>query len=343
VRKTASDYSVSRRDHNVAETASIPLVRLRRLAREWILDGEIRGLTVKSLRERQDVTDKLFWLVERNGGTEVGPPEIGDFLSHVRIGHEEPEGRWGAGHRDSRLLKPPSAATLMAYYRQIRCFGNWLIEEGAVADTLLGRRRPPLARLHEITPFSSAQVEALLAAARCSSHPKRDEALLLFMVDTGARASEVCGLDIGDLDLTARRVTLRKTKGGRARSVYFGRRTTRAVFGLLTTCPDAAGDLPVFLSDRGTEAGSRLTTSGLRQLFERLGKVAGIEAVRCSPHTARHYYATEFLRNGGSLFSLQAALGHSSLQMVRRYSHLAEADLERQAKQFSPADRLRKR
>jgi len=348
LRKTASDCAVFNRAGRVTNSpvrisASLPLKRARQLAREWQLDGEIRGLTAKSLRERKDVLDKLFWLAEREEWTEIGPAETGAFLSHVRAGHLEPGGRWGAAARDARLLKAPSAATLMAYYRQLRCFGNWLLEEGATVESPLGNRKPPLARQHEIQPFSPAQVEALLAAAQRSVHPQRNAALLLFLVDTGARAQEVCGLDVGDLDLSSRRAILRQTKGAKIRSVFFGKRTARALYGLLAPRVESEADEPVFLSDRGTEAGTRLTTSGLGQLFERLGKSAGLTGVRCSPHTARHYYATQFLKNGGSLFSLQAALGHSSLAMVRRYAHLAEADLERQAKAFSPADRLGKR
>jgi integrase/recombinase XerD len=219
-----------------------------------------------------------------------------------------------------------------------------MVEEGVLESTLLGRRKAPVSRPHQVTPFTPAQVEALIGASRKSSHPKRNEALVLFMVDTGARASEVCGLCNGDLELSSRRAMLTATKGGRTRNVFFGKRSTRALYSLLLES-GTKGDpeVPVFLSDRGLEAGGRLTPSGLRQLFERLGNAARIEGVRCSPHTCRHYYAIEFLRAGGSLFSLQQALGHTSLSMVKRYVAWAEADLERQSKQFSPADRLLKR
>ncbi len=348
MRETASDYAVSYRGNgspSAQESAdSVTVPELRRLVREWVLDGQIRGLSPKTLRERSDVLDKLLWLAEREGWHRVGPRQVGSFLSHVRVGHEEPGGRWGAASRDSRLSAPPSAATLMAYFRQVRCLGNWLVDEGVLESTILGNRKAPVSRPHQVTPFTPAQVEALITAARKSSHPKRNEAIVLFMVDTGARASEVCGLSNGDLELSSRRAILTATKGSKKRNVFFGKRCTRALYSLLLEA-GTKGDpeVPVFLSDRGIEAGGRLTSSGLRQLFERLGEVAHIEGVRCSPHTCRHFYAIEFLRAGGSLFSLQQALGHTSLTMVKRYVAWAEADLERQSKQFSPADRLGKR
>ena len=128
-------------------------------------------------------------------------------------------------------------------------------------------------------------------------------------------------------------------KGNKHRVVYFGRQTAKALWNYLRE-EDREPCSPVFLSDRGTKAGEPLTRAGLRQLIERLGKAANIEAVRCSPHTFRHTFAVTFLRNGGNVFSLQQILGHTSLQMTNRYVAVSQADLERQHRQFSPVDRL---
>ena len=95
-----------------------------------------------------------------------------------------------------------------------------------------------------------------------------------------------------------------------------------------------------FCADRGPCAGEPLTRSGLRQLVSRLGKDAGIQATRCSPHNFRHTFAVSFLRNGGNAFTLQQMLGHTSLHMTNRYVALAQADIENQHRQFSPADCL---
>ena len=66
------------------------------------------------------------------------------------------------------------------------------------------------------------------------------------------------------------------------------------------------------------------------------GKRAGIEGVRVSPHTLRHTFAVFYIRNGGGSFSLQELLGHSTLEMTRRYVHLAQRALAEQHKKFSP-------
>jgi integrase/recombinase XerD len=80
--------------------------------------------------------------------------------------------------------------------------------------------------------------------------------------------------------------------------------------------------------------------SKARKLLLRYGRAAGIEGVRISPHTLRHTFAVLYIRNGGDSFSLQEILGHSTLEMTRRYVNLASRDVAEQHKKFSPMDAL---
>jgi site-specific recombinase XerD len=80
--------------------------------------------------------------------------------------------------------------------------------------------------------------------------------------------------------------------------------------------------------------------SGLR-VSEALGLEAErIEGVRVSPHTLRHTFAVMCVRNGGDSFSLREILGHSTLEMTRRYVHLARRDVAERHKKFSPMEHL---
>ena len=85
--------------------------------------------------------------------------------------------------------------------------------------------------------------------------------------------------------------------------------------------------------------GGRLDRGRLQKLLHNLGERAGIGSVHL--HQLRHTFATEFLRNGGNLLALQRMLGHSSLDMVRRYAMIVDADLAHAQETGSPADKWR--
>jgi integrase/recombinase XerD len=74
----------------------------------------------------------------------------------------------------------------------------------------------------------------------------------------------------------------------------------------------------------------------LRLLIGRIGSRAGVR--KCHPHQFRHTFAITYLRSGGDLFTLQAMLGHSTLEMVQHYSRLAQVDIEQAHRRASPAD-----
>jgi site-specific recombinase XerD len=79
-----------------------------------------------------------------------------------------------------------------------------------------------------------------------------------------------------------------------------------------------------------------LTSHRLTRLVRTIGERAGVEHVH--PHRFRHTFAITFLRNGGNLFSLQELLGHTTLDMVRRYAHIAKVDVEAAHKTAGPVD-----
>ena len=86
--------------------------------------------------------------------------------------------------------------------------------------------------------------------------------------------------------------------------------------------------------------GRPLTSAAIQHALRRLGGRAGLDGVRTNPHTFRHTFAKLYLLNGGDLFSLQKILGHTTLDMVRRYVNLDTDEVKRQHAQASPVDRL---
>lgn len=314
----------------------LSLSELQNHAQDWLLDGDLRQLSPATLSTRRLFVDKLLWFLRQEGFDSCGTPELRRFFGYLSNGHETENGRWD----NAQLKKKARPSTIATYYRHLRSMFRFFLQEGWIDASPLETITPPVVRSDQVQPFTQDQVNALLNAAKKTLHARRDTAILLFLLDTGARASEMCGLKLKDVDLQGRRCSVRG-KGDKTRSLYFGKETTKALWSYLKEEP-REGEDPLFFADRGTRAGDPLTRSGLRQMIRRLGRAARIEACRCSPHTFRHTFAVMFLRAGGNTFTLQQMLGHTSLHMTNRYVALAQADIENQHRQFSPADRLKR-
>jgi site-specific recombinase XerD len=317
---------------------SVPTDQLEHFAREWLYDCEYRQHSKGTLANRRLYLDKLIWFHTSNGYDQCGVPELRRFFAYLTNAHETENGRWDSSNRCHFSNKPLRPTTIATYHRHIRAFFNWCVGEGLIDSSPMDRIRPPLVRADQVQPFTLDQIRALIYAAKHTRNPERDEAILRMLLDTGMRASELCSIRMEKLDLFGQRVTI-LGKGNKVRSVHFGSKAARALRNYLRL-EDRSPEDVVFQSAKNQYAGQPLTAGALLQLIENLGKNAGIQAARCSPHTIRHTFAIEFLRNGGNVFSLKEILGHTSLHMTNRYVALAQADIEQQQRRFAPGDRL---
>jgi site-specific recombinase XerD len=221
-------------------------------------------------------------------------------------------------------LAPVSVA---GYVRTLKVFGNWLAAEELAQAAALRSLRKPRVPSKLIEPVPDDAMRRLLAAAGV-----RDRAILLLLLDTGLRVSEAAGLRFGDLRPDG---TLKvRGKGAKERIVPVGSTAGRAIVRYLGQRGAGRPDDAVFLGGRGP-----LDARGIQQVVRRLKTRIGVVG-RLSPHSLRHTFARSYLINGGDVFSLQRILGHTSLDMVKRYVALADVDLVERHRRASPADRL---
>ena len=227
------------------------------------------------------------------------------------------------------------------------------MKSGFLDDDLMATVPRPKFTVEPISPFTREEIEQLLQACKYSrvsntngrlpfkmERPtyRRDEALCLFLLDTGLRASELCALRIADVNMKTGEVTVRHgraggAKGGKGRTVYIGKVTRKALWRYLVEREDQEDEQALlFLSAREDP----MNKDSLRLLMRRLGKKVGIK--KCYPHKFRHTFAINYLRSNGDVFTLQELLGHSSLEMVRRYARIAKIDLQRMHGRASPVD-----
>jgi integrase/recombinase XerD len=235
---------------------------------------------------------------------------------------------------------PLSGATIRGYGRSIQAFLAWAVREEYITSSQVGRITLPKEPSKIVNTFSPAQVKSLLDTCRgTGSRGQRDQTMLLLMLDTGLRLTEVINITVEDLHLAEGTIKVRIAKGNKERMVPVGSLLQKYLWKYLTAYrPKPLTDQThnLFL----TTDGLPLKKSGVQQMLRRRGRAAGIAGVRCSPHTVRHTFAKNYVLNGGDIFSLQKILGHSSLSTVKIYLNLFAVDVKAQHQRFSPVDNM---
>ena len=235
-----------------------------------------------------------------------------------------------------RLL---SGHTVNTYVRSLRTFYSWLVSEEILQNHPFTKVKIPRCPKKVIATFSPSQLQALLSVINTNKGDGyRNQAIILTLLDTGLRLSELCGMRIDDLSLEDGMAKV-LGKGNKERTVPIGRMVQRLLWHYIEQIrpqPMNVNRNFVFLTHQGLP----FRTRGVQIMLKRYGLKARLLGVRCSPHTLRHTAAITFLRNGGDVFSLQRLLGHSNLEMTRRYSELATIDVKKAHIMASPVDNL---
>ncbi len=162
---------------------------------------------------------------------------------------------------------------------------------------------------------------------------KRDHAILHMLFSTGLRVSELANLHIDMINPRLDEFTV-KGKGNKHRVVFFAEPARLA----MKVYVDSRKDVSPFLFVRHDRANtgantSPLTSRSIQRLVDHYARMAGITK-RVTPHTLRHTYATDLLRNGADIRSVQSLLGHASITTTQVYTHITDKELKRVYKEF---------
>ena len=268
-----------------------------------------------------DLTQFLDQAAARAG---VGPPELApDALDRTSV-------RRFLADLHARGTSRASAARKLA---AIRTFLHYLRREGVIGGDPAGLVATPKREVRMPAHLSEPEMEALLAAPP-GDEPlgRRDRAILELFYASGLRVSELAGLDVGDVNLSARMVRV-LGKGGKPRIVPFNAAAAAAILAYLRD-RDELVDHDAPLPDRRRQAdplfvnykGSRLTVRSIDRLVRRYVASSSMRT-GISPHALRHSFATHLLQRGADLRAIQELLGHAKLSTTQRYTHVNAAQL----------------
>ena len=274
-----------------------------------------RGLAANTVESYRRDLNRYAEVLAARGKTEVGDVialDVAEFRAALHTGDEH---------------HPPLATSSVGRaVVAVRGFHAFARAQGLTVDDPAREVAPPPPPRRLPKAITVDEIERLLDAAGSTDDPDprvlRDRALLEFLYGTGARISEVTGLDVDDLDHLARDPAVRLSgKGGKERYVPVGSYAVRALDAYLVRGRPALAAAAVrraspavFLNARG----GRLTRQGawgvLREAAVRSGKID------VSPHTLRHSFATHLLDGGADIRVVQELLGHASVTTTQVYT-----------------------
>jgi len=262
---------------------------------------------------------------------------IRKFLSYVATEKH----RWGLkGNGCETSQQKASHSTIHHYFVALSCFFTWAVGEGFLNESPMARIKVSKPKPKVVTPYSAEEIKKMLAVCNHDYEhnakflASRNQAIILMLLDTGVRLSELVGMTISDVDSETGYVKV-LGKGAKEGVVRIGKTAQKALWRYLIYRPNNSLK-ELWL----TEEGEPLLQRGVQSLIKRIKQRVGITS-EGSIHRFRHTFALDFLRAGKNVFNLQYLLGHSDLHMVKRYTAALGMEYALKAhKNASPADLL---
>jgi site-specific recombinase XerD len=289
------------------------------LKREFLEYTELtKGRSLKTIINYDHYLTRFFEFTKAKKVSDISEEKIREF----RLWLNRQEGT------DGNTMK---RRTQNYYLIALRAFLKFLAKRGITA---LPPDRIELAKVPErsLDLITSSELDRLLTAPLSGVNKKtkgaelralRDKAILELLFSTGLRVSELCSLN-ADIDLSREDLSVRG-KGEKIRVVFISPDAKQAVAAYLKARTDMEEALFVNYG-RGNSKPGRLTPRSVELLIKVYAAKAGIMK-KVTPHVVRHSFATDLLENGADLRSVQALLGHASIQTTQIYTHVTDKHL----------------
>lgn len=263
----------------------------------------------------------------------IRPEDVNAYVLKLR----DRDHKWDSHPTRPKVSEPLSPATVYKHVKTIKRFFNWCIERGFlyISPARFVSNRRPVHPMGEGKAATESEVAAVLMEAR---KKPRDWAIVLLLAQSGARASEIAGLKIRNLELESNQAIV-DGKGGKRREIYFMPDATAAIRAWLAIRPNDASHDYVFTSTRGH---GKLNPQAISQITRRLSSAAGLNR-KLGAHAFRHYVGTKLARERVALPIIQAWLGHSDPAITMQYQRSLDREDIRAAGTFlaiaPPTDR----
>lgn len=224
-----------------------------------------------------------------------------------------------------------NSVSVQSYIRGFRSFLSWLYTSGYIPDNLSESFKLPKAHRAVINVLTDNEIKLLFSQFVGNDFLTfRNKCICLLLLDSGLRCGEVASLKTDRVHLNERYIIV-SGKCDKERISPISSSTAKELLKFSLIRPQC---IYFFSSSDGTP----ITVYTIKNFFRDLKKVKGLE--RIYPHLLRHTFATMYLENGGNIYNLQSILGHTSLEMVKRYLHMSRFAVLRDFDSLNPCNKI---
>lgn len=298
---------------------------LVKLKREFLEYLEIeRGRSVKTVENYDRYLERFLDFTKAKKPRDLTEEQVREFRLHL---NRQP------GTKNGKRVEPMKRRTQNYYLIALRAFLKYLRKREIES---LNPERIELAKVPErsLDLISSAELKRLMNAPKTNElEGKRDKAILELLFSTGLRISELTSLSIDDIDMTRDEFSVRG-KGDKIRVVFLSDDARKALQDYLKNRKDMDDAMFVRYGRKQNDGGDlRLSPRAVQRLIKKYAAEAGITR-KVTPHVIRHSFATDLLQNGADIRSVQALLGHASINTTQVYTHVTDKHLREVHKKF---------
>lgn len=294
---------------------------------EYLYDCQLRKLSERTMKSLRNNNRRLFQFLATTNAIfeleEVKRVHIQAFVNHM-----------------SEMCNKETYVNSM-----IKCFRGlfkYCEDEGYIRETPMNKVRFQKEIIPVIVTFNSEEIKKMVGYYSGKKFlEQRNKLIMVMLLDSGIRNSELCDIRMEDVHENAIKI---RGKGKKIRYVPLTPAINKALIRYVRSRENYVLDKYnyqveyLFLSQKG----KRLTPETIERVVRDCGQQCGVrEELRCSPHTCRHYYAQTQLKNGCDLFTVSRLLGHSNINITKRYlSSMVVDDVMEIAKKTTPLRNL---
>lgn len=306
------------------------VISLGEALQEFLEEKEARNLSVKTITNYKESIEMFIKFNDLNEDTDPNEITLSNFY------------KW----MNTMKLEGKSFNSINHYLRDCRAFFYWMMDDNRRYIEKRFKIEMMEGQQETYKMFSDEELELLLAKPpRTAGFVEwRNWAIVNWVLATANRAATIVEVRLGDIDFTHKTIVLRHTKNKKAQTIPLSSSLATILKDYIRTWRNCRGDgFPTdeydFLFPNVGE--EQLTTDALKHSFRKYCISRGVEGTNI--HGLRHNFAKLWAANNGSMAKLQRVLGHSSIEMSRRYIQLYGEDLKEDYDRFSPLDSMKRK